>query len=271
MAVHQGSIDRADHNAFLMMSLPLALGYILVASSIGGYGGLALIAVAAPLVLRITGERERSYAWWLWLGVVLLAITPINTKINFWHGVFMASGMLGAVIIPYLLAHRRYHQSFIHMGLDFRRRWSRREIGFVSFAIIASGFWQFLYFLTTDAHHGWYLDTPLNILVTFLVIMIIGLWEEFFFIALVLTILKHYLSFWIANIIQGCMFTAFLYQFGFKGWILPLVFAYALYQGYVFHVTRSLLVTITIHVCVDMIVFIALLYSARPDIFGALI
>lgn len=64
------------------------------------------------------------------------------------------------------------------------------------------------------------------------------------------------------------MFLAFLYQIGFRGWIVPLVLFYTMYQGYVFYVTKNLFVTITIHILVDLIVFASLLYSVRPDVFG---
>lgn len=253
---------------FLAATVPLTIGYILVSSGMQSLIGYALIVLSLVIVVATKQSGERNYMFWLWLGVAILSIAPIGTEVNVYHAVFMTAGMLGALILPYALAHYYDARSFIHMGLNFRRRWTGREIGYVVFAVVMTGFWQPLYFLTTDAHVNWDLDNAVSIMVSFAVIMIIGLWEEFFFIALVLTIAKRYVSFWAANIIQASMFTSFLFQMGFHGWIVPLILVYALYQGYVFHVTRSLLITISIHAMVDLIVFLSLLYSTRPDLFS---
>ncbi|MGB3023771.1 MAG: CPBP family intramembrane glutamic endopeptidase [Candidatus Saccharimonadales bacterium] len=253
---------------FLAAAIPLAVGYVLVSSDIQGAIGYTLIMLSLLVILAAKRSGERNYMFWLWLGVAILSITPIGTEVNMYYFVFMTTGVLASVIVPYALAHHYDKKTFIHMGLDFSRRWTRREVGYVALPVIMTAFWQPLYFLTTNAHNNWHFDTVLSIVVSFIVIMIIGLWEEFFFVALVLTIAKRYVPFWIANIIQASMFTSFLFHMGFRSWIVPLIMGYALYQGFVFHVTRSLLITISIHVMVDLIVFLSLLYSARPDLFG---
>lgn len=114
-------------------------------------------------------------------GIASLGVTSINTMVDAYHLVFVTSGMLAAVLVPYVLAHKAYRHSFIHMNLDVRHRWTRHEVGFVVFALLMAGFWHPLYFLTTDAGHGWHLETTANIITTFVAIMLIGLWEEFFF------------------------------------------------------------------------------------------
>ncbi len=253
---------------FLAMALPLALGYILTVTRLHQVLGYGLIALSLLVLLKLRDSRERNYMGWLWLGVAILSVTPIGTEVRPYYLIYMTLGVVASVLVPYGLARRYDTQPFIHLGLNFHRRWTKTEIGYVVFAVAMTAFWQPLYFLTTNAHHGWHMDTAINIIVSFASIMVIGIWEEFFFIALVLAVAKRYLPFWVANIIQGAMFTSFLFAMGFKGWIVPLLLAYALYQGYVFHVTRSLLVTMSIHVMVDIIVFVSLLYSARPDLFG---
>ncbi|AGL62622.1 membrane protein of unknown function [Candidatus Saccharimonas aalborgensis] len=250
------------------MALPLAGGYITIVTRLSQVIGYILIALSLLVLISLRHSRERNYMLWLWLGVAMLAITPIGTEVKPYYLIFMTLGLAASVLVPYGLARRYDEHSFIHLGLNFRRRWTRNEVKYVVFAAVMTAFWQPLYFLTTNAHFSWHMDTTVNILVSFASIMAVGVWEEFFFIALVLAIAKRYLPFWLANIIQSSMFTSFLFAMGFRGWIVPLVLAYALYQGYVFHVTRSLLVTISIHVIVDIIVFISLLYSARPDLFS---
>lgn len=255
--------------SYFLPACLISLGYILISASFSQSLGYTLLGLTLILIALRRDSKERWYFLWLWIGVFILSLVVVDTAVNFHNFVVMTSGLIASVVIPYVLAHRKYKHSFVHMGLDFRRRWTRKEIGFVVFAVTMTAFWQPFYFLTTNAHSHWHFDNWFNVLVSFVVIMIIGLWEEFFFIALVLTIYKQYLPFWVANVLQASMFASFLYQMGFTGWIVPLVMVYALYQGYVFHVTRSLFVTITIHVLVDLIVFLSLLYSSHPGfLFG---
>jgi len=105
-----------------------------------------------------------------------------------------------------------------------------------------------------------------DVAIVFACIMVIGIWEEFFFIGMVYGILQQILPYAWAIGLQSIFFSAFLYQIGFHGWIVPLVFMYAMFQAYVFHKTKTLLITLVIHILVDLTVFINLFLAARDII-----
>ena len=67
-----------------------------------------------------------------------------------------------------------------------------------------------------------------------------------------------FLPVFVAAVLQALMFSAFLYQFGFQGWIVPFTFMYALAQSLTFYRFRNLALNVSIHFCVDLAVFILL-------------
>lgn len=251
---------------FFGAMIALCLGYVAIVSQLSTLGG-AILCLGSLAGILLLHKEQKAYGLLVWLAVVIMAIIPVATTINVSQFIFMGGGMIVAVATPYIIAHRRYKTSFLDTAWDLRKRWTRREVAYVLTAVMICGFWLFYYFLTTNANKGWSMESTNDILIVFAVIMIIGLWEELFFIAFIFTALNRYLPFLAANTLQAIMFTAFLYQIGFQGWIVPFVFSYTWYQGYVFYKTKNLLVTITIHVLVDLLVFVALLFSVRPDLF----
>lgn len=219
--------------------------------------GLVLAALTYTKLLKT------SHAGLIALGVAIMMMTPINTHISFEHFIFMTSGIFLSVFLPYVIAHHYFKHPLIHFNLDLRRKWSMTEIGYVVFAVIGCAISLYVYFTTTDAHLNWPLGSFSDIIIVFASIMIIGIWEEFFFIGTVYGILQRLLPYAWAIILQAIMFTGFLYQVGFRGWIVPLVFVYTIFQGYVFHKTKTLLITLVIHVLVDLGVFVNLLLAAH--------
>lgn len=218
-------------------------------------------AVAAAFIIWAKLHRT-THLGLIVVGIALLLATPISTHISWEHFFTMTGGMMLAVIVPYLISRRYFKDSLIHFNLDWRRKWSRLEIGYVVFAVIACALWLALYFATTDAHKNWPMATPGDITIVFVCIMVIGIWEEFFFIGTVYGVLQRLLPNVWAMVLQAVFFSAFLFQVGFKGWIVPFLFMYALFQSYVFYKTKTLLITLVIHVLVDLIVFISLYLAA---------
>lgn len=124
------------------------------------------------------------------------------------------------------------------------------------------------YFVGTNAHAFWELATTQDVVIVMVLVVIVGIWEEFFFIAVIFATLKKFVPVLIANIFQAVSFVTFLYLIGFRSWLVPFLIMYALYQGIIYHKTNNLIINITIHVCVELIMFGWLLYSARPDLFA---
>lgn len=219
--------------------------------------------LAAIGIMVITKLWPGSQIWLVTVGIGIMLATPVSTNITLKHCLSMTTGMVLAVIAPYWLAKHNFKHSLVHFNLRLRRPWTHEEIFYVAFAVIACSLSMFAYFNGSDAHRNWPLSTTSDIIIVFMSIMVIGIWEEFFFIATIYGIFQRLLPYAWAVILQAILFTAFLYQIGFKDWIVPLVFMYTIFQAYVFHKTKTLFITLTIHVLVDLSVFINLLLSAK--------
>lgn len=230
--------------------------------------GWILFAAACAFNLLLIHRDAQRYIWLLIIGLFILIVTPINTETTPVHLLTMTTGLFAAVLVPYGLSHLVFKSSIIHFNLEFARRWTRQQIAVFSFVVTGTVLFLYLYFSGSNAHAAWPMETTRDIAIVFGSIMVIGLWEEFFFIATVFGVFQRYMPFIWANILQAIMFCSFLYLFGFQGWIVPFTFIYALCQGTVFHIYKNLLINATIHVIVDLAVFVFLLMSARPDLFA---
>lgn len=237
----------------------LVVGYVQLTAFMQPIGWLCLIIGAAITLTR--NKSERRYYFLILVGAIIMVLTPINTATDLLHLIVMSSGMALALAIPYVISHRIFRDPLIKFGLSFRR-WTKLETTTVLFIISTTAICLYLYFMTSSAHESWPLETPNDIAIVFISIMLIGLWEEFFFIASVLAVFKRYLPFVWANLLQAAMFSSFLYQFGFRGWIVPFTFIYALYQGFVYQRFNNLTLNVVIHVVVDLLVFAVLIISA---------
>lgn len=239
----------------------IALAYALLVSGwvIPGWVCLAIGAVIAS-VRR--DKRTRSYLLLIAGAIGIMMITPVSTNTQPLMMALMFSGMFVAVALPYFVSHKIFKHPLIHFALDIRNPLTKHQVFLILFAVVVASPWIILYFMTSGAHEHWPLGNASDISIVFGSIMAIGLWEEFLFIATIFGVLSRILPVGWANILQATMFTAFLYQIGFVGWIVVNTFLYALYQGYVFYSTKRLLVSVIIHVIIDLIVFGALVYAA---------
>lgn len=220
--------------------------------------------VLAVGCLGIAPRQVSRYLALMVLAVGCMLLTPVGTKTDALSMALMGGGMALAIAIPYVISHLVYKDALIHFKLDFRRKWRPIEVGAVVFSVLSAYIFMPLYFATTSGAGHWQMGDAMQISIVFLSIMLIGMWEEFFFVATNFSIMQRYMPFWTANIVQAAMFAGFLYQIGFQDWIAVNTFLYALYQGYVFHKFKFLLLNVTIHAIVDLIVFLALYNAIFP-------
>ncbi|MBH1980340.1 CPBP family intramembrane metalloprotease [Candidatus Saccharibacteria bacterium] len=225
--------------------------------------------LAAYGAVAATPESRRRHLTLVATMLLVLGISPLGTSTEINPGAIMTLGMLVAVGLPFLVQKlSKVDADLLHLRL----RWgwpTKREWGYIVFAACLTSPVIVLYFLTSGAGHGWHMESFADTLVSFAAIMIIGAWEEVFFIAAIFGILRKYLPYRVANILQASAFTMFLYAFGFGGWVLIFVLWYTYYQGFVYYKTGNLLVTLIIHAIVDLCVFLAILFSIQPSwLFG---
>lgn len=193
------------------------------------------------------------------LTLALLLLTPINTDISIGHMLFMGLTLSLAIVIPYYIyKNDRSARIKFHYRLD--SGWNISNYSYVLLAAII-GYLVFpFYFSSTGAYANW--PNPENsseILLLFIGTNALGIWDELFFVNTLLGIFNRYLKFWAANILQAILWTVFLYELGFVGWIPPLIFVFALIQGYTYKITHSLGFLIAVHLAIDFMLFLAIL------------
>jgi membrane protease YdiL (CAAX protease family) len=202
----------------------------------------------------------------VFVSVVIITLTPINTKISLDHIAVMASMLSTAVLIPYL-----YYRSKAGRQIRFNYRFQsilhKEKIGFILFMALVSYFVFPFYFQSTGAYANWpSVHTAKDVVLLFIGTNALGLWDELFFVNTMLTIFRRHAKFWIANLAQAVFFTAFLYELGFRGWAPFVIYPFALLQGYMFMRFKSLGFVIATHLSIDFILFLAILnaYGKLP-------
>lgn len=213
--------------------------------------------------LRVA-PRTRRYLLMIIAMFVVMSVTPVGTKTDVTFIALMGVGMLATVLLPFIAEKYLFREDILHIRFNLHHHWKRREIGYVVFAALFVPFWLGLYFFTSDASAHWQLETPSDVIIVFVSIMAIGVWEELVFIATLFGLLRRYLPYAWANLVQATFFAAFLYQIGFQGWIVINLFLYALYQGMVYYRTGNLATTLIIHALVDLAVFATIFFSVYP-------
>lgn len=192
--------------------------------------------------------------------VFILAATPVQTSTELLPGTIMLIGMCVAMLLPFVVqrAIRADDEAALRLKAPMRS-FTRREWQYIMTGLAVVVPWLVIYFITSSVEQYWSIQTATDAWLTFGAIMMIGAWEEVFFIAAIMGMLRQCMPFWWANVIQGVLFTAFLWQVGFREWGTVFLITYCLYQGYVYAKTKNLWVTLLIHAVVDVAVFLLLL------------
>jgi hypothetical protein len=71
---------------------------------------------------------------------------------------------------------------------------------------------------------------------------------------------RHFVD-WQANVIQGVLFTSFLWELGFHARGPLLIYPFALVQGWIFKLTRSLTYIVCVHLLFDFVLFLVLVHA----------
>lgn len=248
----------------LTILLLACTGVVLIALQIKTAGwilfGLGLVA------LLFCENQFRKDIFLVYVSLGLLGITPITTDIGFSHILQMGTLLSLAVAIPYLVSRFIYKDYLVRFKFHHGRSWYKKEIAYIFVtALIAYLFLPFA-LTNTGSYQNWTVEPGvINLTVLFLGTQGLGLWDELFFVSTVLGILRRHLSFWIANVTQAVLFTSFLYELGFRGWLFIVLYLFALLQGYVFRKTESLFYVITIHLTLDLVLYLVLIYTHHPD------
>lgn len=202
----------------------------------------------------------------IYLSIGLLGLTPITTDTSIGHIIEMSITLWLGALVPYLVVRYIYREDVILYGTFLTRKWTRGEWMWLGFTLVIGYFlipyylretWSYLNWTVTP---GWW-----GIFVLFLGTNALGIWDELFFVNTVLQLLCKHFPFALANLTQATLFTSFLFELGFRGWWPLIIFPFALAQGYVFRETKNLTYIISLHLSLDLVLFLALLYLHHPE------
>lgn len=253
--------------SYLSLLLILLSGIVLIGLQNKPEGWVLLgISFASLALLK---KRKAKDFLLINISLAILGVTEINTEITYSH-MFSTAFLLGlAVAIPYLVSTYIYKDDKIRFVFGSMKKWSKKQYHYIGLTAIISYLLIPFYLVNSGAYINWPSEAdPSSLIRLFIGTNGLGIWDELFFVIVVLGILKHYYRFWLANIAQAILWTAFLYELGFTGWGPFIVFIFALLQGFVYKKTHSLLYVITIHLTVDFILFLALVNAHNPDYFN---
>lgn len=224
------------------------------------------VLAAGILLLLLCRRQFAKHLLLVYLSLGILGLTPINTDIDPAHVGLMGGTLLAALMLPYLISKYIYKDNIIRYKFRLGREWHRREITYIFLTATIAYLLLPFYLSDTGAYLNWTVEPSLAyIFVFFLGTNALGIWDELFFVNTVSKILRTYLPFWLANLVQAVLFTSFLYELGFTGWAPPLIYIFALTQAYIFKKTDSLLYIIAIHLTLDLVLFLALINAHYPD------
>lgn len=227
-----------------------------------GWVILGVMALAAAVYVR---HRFARHLLIVVAAIALLGLTPINTDVSISHMLTMGCVLIAVVAGPYHLSTQVLGEQVLTFPLRTGRRWSRRELGYLALAGVGSYLLLPYYLADTGAYLNWTAEPdPGHLVRLFIGTNGLGIWDEIFFVGVCLALFRQHLPFLPANLAQAALWTAFLYDLGFRGWGPLIVFPFALSQGYVFRRSKSMLYVIAVHLTVDLMLFLALVHLHNP-------
>lgn len=224
------------------------------------------ILVLAAITAALQPDPARRHFLISQGALLVVMLTPVNTNLDTGHMVVMSLMLPLAIALPAIVSRKIFHDDVIHFPFRLGRRWYRTEITYIIGTLIVAYTLLPIYYTTTGAYHNWTVQLhPGALLRLFYGTQVLGLWDELFFVNTILSLWRAHLPFWWANLAQATLFSTFLYQLAFHAWAPPLLFLFALSQGYIYKRTASLIYIITIHQTLDLVLYLALIHAYYPS------
>jgi membrane protease YdiL (CAAX protease family) len=231
------------------------------------------LTLAVGLAVTQFAHKEfKKYISLIYASLGLISLFPITTETTNANYFRMGLSLGLAVAIPYLVSRYIYKERKICFRFHLGRGWLKTEIAYVFVAGILAYLIIPFYLVSSGAYLNWGVEnTSDSIFRLFIGTNALGIWDELFFISTVFGVFRGFVNFKTANFLQAILFTSFLYDLGFTGWGPFLIFPFALLQGLIFKKTESLLYVITIHLTIDLVLFLALVNAHHPGVFDIFI
>ena len=229
--------------------------------------GFVLLAFGVVSLLLCNKDFRKNLSL-VYFCLLILGLTPINTDTAFPHALYMGLGLFLVIFVPYFVAKKVYKNNLIKYPNLREKTWSKKRTLYILFTTFLCYLLLPLMLRSTNSYPNWIIEPGFwNLLESYIGLNIVGIWDELFFIITILAILKKYFPFFVANLAQAVLFTSFLYTLGFKGWSFIPIFVFALIQGEIFRKTKSLLYILAIHLTIDLVLHLTIVYLHYPHLF----
>lgn len=227
----------------------------------GGY----LVLAAAPLAAIVVDRPLAKDLLLIGFGLVAISVVPINTDISWDHMLLMGAALTVAVVVPYLVSRHGYGDHAVRFPILTGHRWTTLERCYLAVVVVLG--WAILpiYMIGSGVYLNWPAADDLSTLTRLFVgTNALGIWDELFFICTCFALLRRHFVDWQANLIQAVLFTSFLWELGFHAWGPLLIYPFALVQGWIFKLTRSLTYIVCVHLLFDFVLFLVLVHAHNP-------
>ena len=227
-----------------------------------GYAPL-LTGVALAWLLDRAFARDVSL---IAAGMAVISLHSMRADLSWGNIAVMGAVLTAAVGVPYGLSRWVLRDHAVRFPFRRGTPWSTFEWVWLA-AVLVLG-WLILprYFITSGVYRNWPAVTEWHeIARLFVGVNAVGIWDELFFMCVVITLYRRHFAFWTANVLQAIVFVSFLWELGYRAWGPALTIPFALVQGFIFTRTRSLTYVITVHLLFDLIVFLTIVHAHHRE------
>lgn len=258
------SMDKRLQYLHLLIFVATSILLIGLQQKVAGFGLLALGALTLPL----TSIDFRKHFLLVYFSLLVLGLTPINTTTALPQAFYMFIGLFLVVFVPFIVTRKFYKNKLINYPNLSDRHWPKSRTFYLLFAAVVGYLLLPVMLRSTNSYVNWQLEPGFwDLTVAYVGLNAVGIWDELFFVLTILAILRNYFPFYIANTAQAVLFTSFLYTLGFEGWCVVVIYVFALAQGLVFRQTKSVLYILAIHLTIDLVLHLTLVYLHFPWLF----
>ncbi|SDT05085.1 CAAX protease self-immunity [Microterricola viridarii] len=232
---------------------------------LAGYTVL-LLGVASAWIVDRTLFRDLLL---IALGLVIISTISLEANIDYPNMALFAVVLGSAVAVPYLVQRFAYRERVIRFPWRGSGRWTRAQWIYLGAVVVMAIVLLPVYFISSGSYQNWpAVHEPDAVIRLFIGVNAVGIWDELFFICTVFTLLCRHFPVWLANGLQAVVFVSFLWELGYQSWGPLLTIPFALVQGAIFRMTRSLSYVVTVHLLFDLVVFLVIVYAHNPEWFG---
>lgn len=233
--------------------------------------GYAPLVVGLLLAAAVDRVLARDLAL-VGLGMAIISTISLRADLSDAGMARFTVALGGAVVVPFAISRFVFRDPTIVFPVATGRRWGRAQLTYLGVVVVLAYLILPAYFLGSGAYLNWpAVETPDEIARLFVGVNAVGIWDELFFVCVVLALLRKHFAFWVANVLMATVFVSFLWELGYREWGPLLTIPFALVQGWIFRWTKSLTYVVAVHLLFDAVVFMVLVHAHNPHLFDIFI